>query len=49
MRRWARWLTVAALLLVAGCGVPTDASPREIPADRVPFELLDPWLPSSAP
>ncbi len=42
---------VAAVLLVlaAGCGVPTDGAPRQIPADRVPFDLLDPRLTPPAP
>jgi hypothetical protein len=48
-------MTVAAFLLLAACGVPTDPTPRQIPADRVPFDLLNPWPappaspPSSAP
>ncbi len=29
-------------LAVSGCGVPADSSPREIPAEKVPFELLAP-------
>ncbi|HVL07298.1 MAG TPA: hypothetical protein VM388_15020 [Acidimicrobiales bacterium] len=42
MRRRAPWAAAAALLLAMGCGVPTDPSPRQIPADRVPFDLLNP-------
>jgi spore germination protein GerM len=38
-----RWPAAAALLavLALGCGVPTDADPRPIPHERVPFGLLD--------
>jgi len=39
-----RWVVAAVLLLAAACGVPTDDAPRQIPADRVPFELLNPEL-----
>ena len=41
----------ALLLLAAACGVPTDGTPRQIPADRVPFDLLNPQLspPPSTP
>ena len=43
MRARVRWVvSVTALLLSAACGVPTDASPRPIPTDRVPFDLLSP-------
>jgi hypothetical protein len=45
----ARRLAAAAvLLLAAACGVPTDETPRQIPADRVPFDLLNPDLESPA-
>lgn len=41
----ARRLVAAAVLLVAAaCGVPTDDAPRQIPAERVPFDLLNPQL-----
>jgi hypothetical protein len=35
-------LSVALVLVVAGCRVPEDSSPREIPTDQVPFDLLAP-------
>lgn len=46
-----RWVAGAVLLVAAACGVPTDGAPRQIPADRVPFDLLNPQLapPSSTP
>ena len=46
-----RRLAAAILLLAAACGVPTDDTPRQIPADRVPFDLLNPHLspPASVP
>ena len=48
----ARRLAVAILLAAAtACGVPTDGAPRQIPAERVPFDLLNPQLspPPSTP
>jgi hypothetical protein len=33
---------VAALVLAAGCGVPTDSHPRALPRRDVPFDLLAP-------
>lgn len=30
------------IVLIAGCRVPDDSSPREIPASQVPFDLLTP-------
>ena len=47
----ARPLVAAVVLvLAAACGVPTDGAPRQLPADRVPFDLLDPQLaPPSTP
>lgn len=47
----ARRLAAAALVLAAACGVPTDDAPRQIPAERVPFDLLNPQLtpPPSTP
>ena len=45
----ARAVIAAALLLGAACGVPTDDAPRQIPADRVPFDLLNPQLPPPSP
>ena len=53
--RALRLAAAAVLLLATACGVPTDGAPRQIPADRVPFDLLNPQLappassPSSAP
>ena len=44
MRRRAPWRAGAVLLLAVACGVPTDGDPRQIPADRVPFDLLNPQL-----
>ena len=50
MTRPAGAALVLVALLAAGCGVPTDAQPRPIPGDRVPFELLDPEpIPTSTP
>ena len=50
MRARLRSMIAAVLLLGAACGVPTDDAPRQIPADRVPFDLLNPQrTPSSAP
>lgn len=43
MRR-RRLVAAAVLLLAAACGVPTDDAPRQIPAERVPFDLLNPQL-----
>jgi len=45
--RWVRRFTgialsVALVLIAAGCRVPDDSSPREIPPDQVPFDLLAP-------
>jgi hypothetical protein len=34
-------LVIAGLLVLAGCGVPTDEAPRVISAGNVPFGLLD--------
>ncbi len=48
--RWRRRLAavaVAALAAAAGCGIPTQSTPRAIPRDQVPFHLLGP--PSPAP
>jgi hypothetical protein len=41
MRRFFAGVACASVLL-AGCGVPNDASPRSLPVDDVPFELLAP-------
>jgi hypothetical protein len=35
-------VTFAVVLLVAACGLPKDGAPREIAADKVPFNLLGP-------
>lgn len=42
MRKSLGIVLVAALVLLAGCRVPDDSSPREIPPDQVPFDLLAP-------
>lgn len=34
--------TVFAVAALAACGVPTDDAPRELPAERIPFGLLEP-------
>lgn len=51
-RGWLAVVVAPAVLAVA-CGVPTDHQPRPIPADRVPFGLLDreptPSTPARAP
>lgn len=39
-RRRVAWLAAGLLCLLAGCGVPSDPSPRSIPAKEVPFGLL---------
>src|SRR5688572_3500361 len=39
---FAMGLSCALVFVVAGCRVPDDSSPREIPADQVPFDLLTP-------
>lgn len=50
MRARRRAVLAAVLLLATACGVPTDGAPRQIPADRVPFDLLNPQLaPPAAP
>lgn len=51
MRGRIRLVMAAVLVLAAACGVPTDDAPRHIPADRVPFDLLNPQLtpPASTP
>jgi spore germination protein GerM len=41
-------LVVLAAMALAGCGVPTDDTPRALPAERVPFGLLEPD-PTGAP
>jgi hypothetical protein len=35
-------LSILLVVVVAGCRVPEDSSPREIPEDQVPFDLLAP-------
>ena len=51
MNRRARLVAATLFLLAGACGVPTDSSPRQLPADRIPFDLLNPDLapPTSAP
>lgn len=45
-----RPVVVVVAAVTVGCGVPTDGSPRPIPDDRVPFELLDPApIPTTTP
>ncbi len=39
---------VVLALAVVGCGVPTDAQPRQVDPDQVPFDLLDPDQRSAA-
>ena len=41
-RRGPTLLAVIGLLALAACGVPADSSPRAIPAEDVPFDLLEP-------
>ena len=36
-----RLLLALVVVVVAACGVPTDDSPRALPAERVPFGLLE--------
>jgi hypothetical protein len=40
-------LVLSFVVVVAGCRVPDDGSPREIPKDQVPFDLLS--EPTTAP
>jgi hypothetical protein len=40
-------LVVVFVMVIAGCRVPDDGSPREIPEDQVPFDLLS--EPTTAP
>jgi hypothetical protein len=47
--RARRAIATALLLLAGACGVPTDRAPRPIPADRVPFDLLDRQVTPPAP
>ena len=49
MRRAALLLTVLALGLTAGCGIPAEDQPREVAADDVPFDLLAPAAASARP
>ena len=42
LARVGRTAAAVLLLAAAACGVPTDDAPRQIPADRVPFDLLSP-------
>lgn len=42
MRRALLVLAAAAVVVGSGCGIPTDAQPRALPRDAVPFGLLDP-------
>ena len=41
-RRGPILLALLGLLALAACGVPADSSPRAIPAEDVPFDLLEP-------
>src|SRR5260370_29453950 len=44
-----RVLLLALVLAAAGaCGLPSDSQPRQIPDDKVPFELLGPSTTSPA-
>ncbi len=42
-------LVLASCILAAGCGVSSDASPRDIPANDVPFELVAAASPTDNP
>ncbi len=42
IRRGPIRMAVLCLLALAACGVPADSSPRAIPSDDVPFDLLEP-------
>jgi hypothetical protein len=41
-RRGPTLMAVIGLLALTACGVPADSSPRPIPAEDVPFDLLEP-------
>jgi hypothetical protein len=43
------WVVVAACLMVAGCGIPAEDSPREVapPRGADPAASAAPWLPES--
>ena len=51
MRRAPRLAAVAAVAALgaaaAGCSIPTQGDPSSIPASRVPFNLLDPRVPTT--
>lgn len=42
MRRLAAVAVVGLLVLVAGCGIPSQPRPHAVPTDQVPFGLLAP-------
>ncbi len=46
-RRRAAGGAVALALLAAGCAIPTQGAPSSIPPSRVPFNLLNPHLPTT--
>jgi hypothetical protein len=50
-RRTVRRTAVAVLagvaFLAVGCGVPTSGGPKALPRDQVPFQLLDPTIPTT--
>ena len=39
-RTWVGVLALVLVVLVVGCGLPTDDEPQELSADAVPFDLL---------
>jgi hypothetical protein len=40
-------LLVAVAFLAAGCAIPTQSAPSTMPPSKVPFDLLDPHLPTT--
>ena len=46
-RSGASLLAVAGLAVVAGCAIPTQSAPSTIAPSKVPFNLLDPHLPTT--
>lgn len=48
MRAWAV-VACAVTATVTACGVPGDGAPRALSPDRVPFDLLQPNVPTTVP
>jgi spore germination protein GerM len=46
-RRLVAFVVLAVAFLAAGCSIPTQGAPSSIPPSKVPFDLLDPHLPTT--